>query len=143
MTWSFPWRLSRRAKTVLLAGLFCLVSACTGGGDGTTRDTIDQELDLTDLSGIWENESVVLRVNDAGDYLVLADGGDADQVLTGGFVARNEAHFIFVTGVGGDCPGQSGIYEAAIASEALTLTVVDDPCAARATWFASPFSAGD
>ena len=144
MTWSLARRLSRRANTALLTGLICMVSACTGAGNATTTAGIDRGLDLTDLSGSWENESVLLRVNDAGDYVVLAAGeAEADQVLTGGFVARDEARFIFVTGVGGECPGQSGVYEAAIEGEVLTLTVVDDPCDVRAAWFASPFSAGN
>ena len=98
---------------------------------------------LSDLSGSWENDRSVLRVNDAGDYVVLGPEADPDQPLTGGFVARQEGNFIFVSGVAGECPGQTGVYEAVIDDAMLTLTVVDDPCAARAAWFEPVFTSED
>lgn len=90
---------------------------------------------ISDLSGSWENERSVLRVNDAGDYVVLGPDADPDRPLTGGFVAREEGNFIFVSGVAGECPGQTGVYTAEFEDDLLTLTVVDDPCAARVAWF--------
>ena len=90
---------------------------------------------ISDLSGSWENERSVLRVNDAGDYVVLGPDADPDRPLTGGFVAREEGNFIFVSGVAGECPGQTGVYSAEFEDDLLTLTVVDDPCAARVAWF--------
>jgi hypothetical protein len=95
---------------------------------------------LSDLSGSWENERSVLRVNDAGDYVVLGPDADPDRPLTGGFVAREEANVIFVSGVAGECPGQTGVYGAVIEEDVLTLTLAEDPCADRADWFEPPFS---
>jgi len=98
---------------------------------------------LSDLSGTWENDRSVLRVNDAGDYVVLGPDADPDQPLTGGFVAREEGNFIFVSGVAGECPGQTGVYEAVIDDAGLALTLVDDPCAARVAWFEPVFASED
>jgi hypothetical protein len=98
---------------------------------------------LSDLSGSWENDRSVLRVNDAGDYVVLGPDADPNQPLTGGFVARQEGNFIFVSGVAGECPGQTGVYEAVIDDAGLTLTVVDDPCVARVAWFEPVFTSAD
>ena len=95
---------------------------------------------ISDLSGSWENERSVLRVNDAGDFVVLGPDADPDHPLTGGFVARDEGNFIFVSGVAGECPGQTGVYSAVIDDGALTLTVVDDPCTSRAAWFEPTFT---
>ena len=94
---------------------------------------------ISDLSGSWENERSVLRVNDAGDFVVLGPDADPDRPLTGGFVAREEGDFIFVSGVAGECPGQTGVYGATIEDGALTLTVVDDPCTSRVAWFEPTF----
>ena len=128
----------------LLIGLVVAVPACSfGGGGATTLDAGPPSPTpaLSDLSGSWENESVILRVNDAGDYVVLAvDVAEEEGALTGGFVARDDVHFIFVTGIGGECPGQAGVYETAIEDDVLTLTLVEDPCVARATWFEPPFT---
>jgi hypothetical protein len=98
---------------------------------------------LSDLTGNWENERAVLRVNDAGDYVVLGPDADPDQPLTLGFVARDEVNVIFVSGVNGECPGQTGVYGAVVDEDTLTLTLVDDPCTARASWFELPFTLED
>jgi hypothetical protein len=98
---------------------------------------------LSDLTGNWENERAALRVNDAGDYVVLGPDADPDQPLTGGFVARDEVNVIFVSGVTGECPGQTGVYGAVVDEDTLTLTLVDDPCTARAGWFELPFTLED
>lgn len=100
------------------------------------------ELAIADLSGSWANDSVVLRVNDAGDYVVLASGeaGREGEPLMGGFVARDDRHFIFVTGLGGECPGQTGVYEASITEDRLTLTLVEDLCRSRSLGFEDPLS---
>ncbi|MGH8948180.1 MAG: hypothetical protein ACRDXF_04900 [Acidimicrobiia bacterium] len=95
---------------------------------------------LSDLTGNWENQRAVLRVNEAGDYLVLGPDADPDQPLTVGFVARDEVNVIFVSGVSGECPGQTGVYGVVVDDDALTFTLVDDPCAARAAWFELPFA---
>ena len=55
-------------------------------------------------------------------------------------MAREEGNFIFVSGVAGECPGQTGVYGAAIEDGALTLTVVDDPCTSRVAWFEPTFT---
>jgi hypothetical protein len=95
---------------------------------------------LSDLTGSWENERAVLRVNDAGDYVVLGPDADPDQALTGGFVARDQVNVIFVSGVAGECPGQTGVYRVVVEEDTMTLTLVDDPCTARAAWFELPFT---
>jgi hypothetical protein len=95
---------------------------------------------LSELSGSWENEESVLRVNDAGDYVVLGPDADPDRPLTGGFVARDEVSIIFVSGVAGECPGQTGVYGAVIEDDVLTLSMIEDPCGDRVTWFESPFT---
>ena len=105
--------------------------------------TTGPEAVISDLTGSWENERSVLRVNDAGDYVVLGPEADPDQPLTGGFVAREEGNFIFVSGVAGECPGQTGVYGAVIDDGQLTLTAVDDPCTARVTWFEPVFTLAD
>jgi hypothetical protein len=95
---------------------------------------------LSDLSGSWTNERAVLQVNDAGDYIVLGPDGDPDEPLTLGFVARDDVNVIFVSGVNGECPGQTGVYNAVVDGDTLTLTLVDDPCTARTGWFELPFT---
>ena len=108
------------------ASAFSRVSAPTTSGP---------EPVISDLSGSWENERSVLRVNDAGDFVVLGPDADPDRPLTGGFVAREEGNFIFVSGVAGECPGQTGVYGAVVEEDTLKLTVVDDPCTSRVAWF--------
>jgi hypothetical protein len=95
---------------------------------------------LSDLSGSWTNERAVLQVNDAGDYIVLGPDADPNEPLTLGFVARDDVNVIFVSGVNGECPGQTGVYNAVVDGDTLTLTLVDDPCTARAGWFELPFT---
>jgi len=106
----------------------------------STPTTTGPEPVISDLSGSWENERSVLRVNDAGDFVVLGPDADPDRPLTGGFVAREEGDFIFVSGVSGECPGQTGVYGATIEDGALTLTLVDDPCTSRVAWFEPTFN---
>ena len=112
-------------------------TACSGAA---TTTVAGETIQLSDLSGVWANDTVVLRINDAGDFLVQPAAG-ADEVVMGGFVARDDRRFIFVTGVGGECPGTRGAYTATVDSDALALTVDDDPCELRAGWFAERFSA--
>jgi len=143
VTRSLARRLSRRANTALVAGLICMVSACTGTGDAVTTATgTGPGLELSDLSGVWANDSTILRINDAGDFLIQA-AASPDQVLMGGFVARDELRFIFVTGVGGACPGARGVYTASVEGEVLTLTLDEDPCEERASWFETPLDAAE
>ena len=52
--------------------------------------------------------SIGPRIDDAGDYVVLGVDADPDRPLTGGFVARDDENFIFVSGVAGECPGETG-----------------------------------
>lgn len=118
----------RLSALVFLLGL----NAC--GGEATTGT--GQPMALSDLTGSWANDSVTLRVNDAGDFVVLPPGdSDQNDPLLGGFVARDEAELIFVTGIGGECPGTKGSYTATLEGERLTLSLVEDPCPARVTWF--------
>lgn len=143
----------------LLVGLVLLIVACgDSAGDSTTTSTattsttVDTSTTiqattstppipvLSDLTGNWVNERSVLRVNDGGDYVVLGPDADPDQPLTVGFVARDEVNVIFVSGVEGECPGETGVYHAVVDEETLTLTLVDDPCEARASWFELPFT---
>jgi len=127
----------RLSALVLLLGL----SACSGEATTASVAGTGQPLALSDLTGNWANDSVALRVNDAGEFVVLSAGdpGQTDPLLAG-FVARDEAELIFVTGIGGQCPGQSGVYDAAIDAGTLTLSLVEDPCPARVTWFQAPLA---
>lgn len=116
--------------------LLLTTSACAGAA---TTTSAGETIQLSDLSGVWSNDTVLLRINDSGDFLVQpADA--ADEVVMGGFVARDDRRFIFVTGVGGECPGTRGAYTATVDPDALVLTLGDDPCELRAGWFAEPFS---
>lgn len=154
---------ARRSKSVsrlrigfLVAGL--LIVACGEDADSstTTSDVVTTASSsastipaagsttagpaLSDLTGSWMNERAVLQVNDAGDYIVLGPDADPNEPLTLGFVARDDVNVIFVSGVNGECPGQTGVYDAVVDGDTLTLTLVEDPCAARAEWFARPFT---
>ena len=122
---------------ILLLGL----SACSGEATTASVTGTGQPLALSDLTGSWSNDSVTLQVNDSGDYLILP-AGDPDEAdpLLGGFVARDEEDLIFVTGVGGECPGGRGVYGAAIEAGTLTLSLVEDPCPARVSWFQAPLA---
>jgi hypothetical protein len=134
-----------------------LVAACgETAGDSTTTSTLGTTTSstlptttttstpgipvLSDLTGAWANDRAVLQVNDAGDYMVLGPDADPDQPLTLGFVARDDVNVIFVSGVNGSCPGETGVYNAVVDGETLTLTLVDDPCIARTEWFELPFT---
>lgn len=124
---------------MLRLGMVALVLtsfACSGAATTTSADEMTQ---LSDLSGVWGNETVLLRINDSGDFLVQPADAE-DEVVMGGFVARDDLRFIFVTGVGGECPGTRGAYTAAVDSDALVLTLEDDPCQLRAEWFARPLA---
>ena len=127
----------RLSALVVLLGL----SACGGEATTATVSGSGQPLALSDLTGSWSNDSVTLQVNDAGDFVVLsAEDPDQTDPLLGGFVARDEEDLIFVTGVGGECPGQSGVYAAAIDAATLTLSLVEDPCPVRVAWFEPPLA---
>jgi hypothetical protein len=116
------------------------VVTTTSSSTSTTTTTPTPPIPvLSDLTGTWVNERAVLQVNDAGDYIVLGPDSDPEQPLTLGFVARDDVNVIFVSGVNGECPGQTGVYNAGVDADTLTLTLVDDPCAARTQWFELPF----
>jgi hypothetical protein len=125
--------------------IFLTLAIVSCSGTGATVPSVvpgsGPPLALSDLTGSWANDTVTLQVNDAGDFLVLPTG-DPDEVapLLDGFVARDEEDLIFVTGVGGECPGQSGVYGAAIDAGILTLSLVEDPCPVRVAWFEPPLA---
>jgi len=125
--------------TSRLAALAFLLALIACGGAATTTSEGD-DLELSDLSGVWANDRVTLRINDSGDFLVQPTDS-AEEILMGGFVARDEGRFIFVTGVSGDCPGSQGAYRADVTANELSLTREDDPCQERAGWFEDPFIA--
>ncbi|HSK07400.1 MAG TPA: hypothetical protein VK990_07785, partial [Acidimicrobiia bacterium] len=105
-----------------LAALAMLLSLVGCGGGATTGD---DGLRLGDLSAVWANGIVTLRINDAGEFLVHpADA--AEQALMGGFVARDDRRFIFVSRVEGECPGDAGAYRAEMNGDQLTLTMEED-----------------
>jgi hypothetical protein len=93
---------------------------------------------LSDLTGTWANDAVVLEVNDGGEYILIEPGETEPEM--GGFVARDGDRFSFVTATTGSCPGQTGTYEASVAGDMLTLTAIDDPCEVRMTWLVSPLT---
>jgi hypothetical protein len=113
--------------------------AC-GGQPATTSG--GEDLRLSDLSGVWANGTVTLRINDAGDFLVQP-ADSAEQALMAGFVARDDRHFIFVTGVDGECPGVAGAYGADVNDDELTLTMEEDTCRERVSWFEAAFTRVD
>jgi hypothetical protein len=106
--------------------------------------TTTSELALSDLTGNWDNGTLQLIVTDQGEYSV-ADSGttDPDQARIFGFVARNGLLFNFITGTTRECPGDTGVYEASISEEELTLTLVEDPCELRVSGFEDVFSLTD
>ena len=126
------------------------VTACGGNGEAdstTTSARVDETTTvvdptaptLSDLTGTWDNGTLVLEVNDGGEYVIRASGGSTEPLM-GGFVARDGEQFSFVTTTTGECPGQTGIYEASFDDDALTLLLVDDPCEMRATGLDRPFT---
>jgi len=145
----------RRRPILFLAGIVLVIAACGGDeevisttttvssatsstlGVATTTVVTPTEATLSDLTGTWENSILTLEVNDGGEFLVLGGSG---ETLMGGFIARDGVQFNFVTSTTDECPGQTGVYEASIADEVLTLTLVDDPCELRASGFEDPFS---
>ena len=157
-----PGHAAARSRGVSYLSIGCLIAVLLVGacgetaGDSTTTSTVAITTTsssptttttstppipvLSDLTGAWVNERAVLQVNDAGDYLVLGPDADPGQPLTLGFVARDDVNVIFVSGVNGECPGETGVYNAVVDGETLTLTLVDDPCTARTEWFGLPFT---
>jgi len=145
----------RFVTCLLLIGIALAIAACGGdggtiattttvstattstSGDATTTLVTPTEVTLSDLTGMWENSILTLEVNDGGEFLVL---GDSSEDLMGGFIARDGDQFNFVTSTTGECPGQTGVYEATIAADVLTLTFVDDPCEQRASGFEEPLT---
>lgn len=123
-----------RSRPAAFALLLLLVACAGGAGTSTT----DDGLRLGDLSGEWANGTVVLRVNDAGEFLVQP-AGPAEQALMGGFVARDDRRFVFVSQVEGECPGAAGAYLAEVNGDELTLTLEEDTCPERVAWFEAPF----
>ncbi len=89
---------------------------------------------LSDLTGTWGNDQVVLEVNSGGEF-IIARPDQPDTPVMGGFVARDGDEFSFVTSTSGECPGQTGVYRASLAVGSLTLTLVDDPCPMRVAGF--------
>ncbi|HEX9866748.1 MAG TPA: hypothetical protein VGC03_17420 [Acidimicrobiia bacterium] len=150
-------------RGVLVIGLALVLVACgvttsttstAGAGQTSTTSSLDSgsttatsitvtttisEPALSDLTGNWENGTLILQVNDAGEFLVL-NPEDPEQPLMGGFVARDGTEFNFVTGTSGQCPGQTGVYETAIDGDTLRLTLIDDPCETRSAGFADEFT---
>lgn len=125
------------------AGATSTTSSLANGTTTTTTSTTltptISEPALSDLTGNWDNGTLILQVNDAGEFLVL-DSDDPEKTLMGGFVARDGTEFNFVTGTSGQCPGQTGVYEAATDGDTLRLTLIDDPCETRSAGFADEFA---
>jgi hypothetical protein len=114
-------------------------SSTTTGLEASTTST--GEPSLSDLTGTWENDALAITVTDQGEYVILSSAtDDPAQALMGGFVARDGADFNFVTGTTGECPGQTGVYEATITADLLVLTLVEDPCEMRVSGFEAPLT---
>jgi hypothetical protein len=120
------------------------------GEDSTTTSrvrpstTAAPEPSLSDLTGNWDNGTMVLSVTDQGEYVIASSGeAGSGEVLMAGFVARDGDQFNFITATSGECPGQTGVYEATITASDLVLVVVDDPCQLRSTGFGQAFARGD
>lgn len=140
-----------KLRTLSGIALVLLVTGCAGtdeAGTSTSTTTVPPTTTtavtttgatLSDLTGRWENQDLVLEVNSGGEY-VIRDPDDGTGALMGGFVARDGDQFSFVTSTTGECPGQTGVYAATLNGTVLTLTIVDDPCAVRSAGFAMPLS---
>jgi hypothetical protein len=142
-----------RLRPILgLVALAAVSIACGGNGEGnasttssppdvttTLAPTTTDVVTLSDLTGRWENESIVLEVNSGGEYVLRAPDDQA-AALMGGFVARDDDRFSFVTGTTGECPGQTGTYVVEIDGDMLTLTLVDDPCESRSAALVEPLT---
>ena len=152
----------RLLRPALAVFLLVAVAACGDGSgaeptttltsvveDSTTTSpvapstTSDPEPSLSDLTGSWDNGTMVLSVTDQGEYVIASSGAASGEVLMAGFVARDGDQFNFVTGTSGECPGQTGVYEATIDGSDLVLVVVDDPCQLRSDGFAETFARED
>jgi hypothetical protein len=120
-----------------------LVEDSTTTSRVASSTTADPEPSLSDLTGSWDNGTMVLSVTDQGEYVIASSEAASGEVLMAGFVARDGDQFNFVTGTGGECPGQTGVYEATINDSALVLVVIDDPCQLRSAGFAETFARGD
>ncbi len=112
-------------------------STTTGAPEATSTSaaTTTTGLTLSDLTGDWANESGTLQVNSGGEFLLVSGASEVS-----GFVARDGDEVNFVTSTSGDCPGDTGAYTVTIATDMLTLDLVDDPCSIRVEVFAVPLS---
>ena len=141
-----------RYRAVLVVLAMLLTSAGCGGGGTDTSSTTSGTADGTspsgtsaggffvrDLIGTWENTTYVLTVTDDTKYSVAASAAP-DVALMDGFVAGMGGSVSFATNTTGECPAQTGTYDAAIEGDTLTLTATHDPCEARAAGFAEPFT---
>lgn len=129
-----------RVRSRLAAFAMLLLLVACGGGAATTSG--GDGLRLSDLSAEWANGVVTLRINDAGEFLVQPTDS-AEQALMGGFVARDDLRFIFVSRVEGECPGAAGAYRADVNGDELTLTMEEDSCRERVAWFEAAFTRVD
>lgn len=132
----------RTVGVLLLAGVISaacaseepVATSSTGSAPATTATTMPDEISLADLVGEWSNGELVLLVGDDGSYLVSTDP-DSPDVMMSGFVARDGDRLNFVTAVGGECSGTTGVYRGRIVEGGLELVLVDDPCEFRSARF--------
>lgn len=114
-----------------------MLLACTApaSSDGTP-------FALADLTGSWELEGMVLQISDDGSYAV-APTADIAHFLFQGFVARDGELVNFVTSVGGECAGTTGVYGVSVSGGELRLRLVEDPCEVRAHRFEGAWARSD
>jgi hypothetical protein len=132
-------RLGRLVRVALAAGLCLFVVSCGGSSETTESTESASVVTLSDIQGSWVSDAALLQVADDGSYQVFDDPAELVLPAMIGFVARQDDQLIFVTGVNGECPGQTGNYTAALDGDTLTLDLIDDPCAVRVDLFSLPF----
>ena len=97
---------------------------------------------LSDLTGVWESATHVLRIDQGGSYELFELGPGGNTTATGlvGFVALQDGLLIFPSAAGPPCSGETGVYFGEMVDEKLQLRAVDEPCPLREESFEGRWS---
>lgn len=101
------------------------------------------EVSLSELTGAWDMDGHVLRVDEGGSYELFAtsDGDAEEETGVFGFIALQDGLLIFATSANpGPCAGETGVYFAHMVGPGLRIGAVDEPCEFRSEAFGSKWS---